>query len=208
MTKSTTEAGGKGRWTVMKMIKNGSIVGTSNDGGGLEASGARREQVATRRLYKEQRAMSKEERLAIESVTNWKNFGRRLIEREVEVDQDEDFPKPPPQYTLSSRMRKVSTNFYFYLFEYRPQHCLSYRLVRLFTRTRAELRPTKASCRFKPVEKYAVSCPVPTSLIMILEVQMRAVLAYQEDLPTDVASMSTPSSPHTFRLHSARRTLH
>jgi hypothetical protein len=87
---------------------NGSVIGTNNDGGGHDAIGARREQVATRRLYKEQSAMSEKERLAIESVTNWKNFGRRLIKREE--DQGEDFLKPS-QYTLSSRIRTVSSNF-------------------------------------------------------------------------------------------------
>ena len=208
MTRSTTEAGGRGRWLVMNMIKNGSIAGTNNDGGGHEASGARREQVATRRLYKEQRAMSTKERLAIESVTNWKNFGRRLIKRE-EVDQEEDFIKPP-QYTLSSRTRNVSSNF----LNTSPTPALPLLSILLFDsflpRTlNKPNRPTKASYRFKPYEKDAVgSCPVPHSLIMILLAQMRAVLAYLEDLPTYVASISTPSSHHTYRLHSTRVTLH
>ena len=123
------------------MIKNCSITGTNNNGGGHEASGERREQVATRRLYKEQRAMSKKERLAIKSVTNWKIFGRRLMKREEEVDQEDDFLKSP-QYTLSSRTRTVSSNFVIcYLFEYLTDPSIAIlidSLVRLIPPTHTE----------------------------------------------------------------------
>ena len=126
---------------VMNMIKNGSISRTNNNGGGHEASGERREQFATRRLYKEQRAMSKKERIAIKSVTNWKNFGRRLMKREEEVDQEEDFLKPS-QYTLSSKARTVSSNFVIcYLFEYLTDPSIATlidSLVRLIPPTRTE----------------------------------------------------------------------
>ena len=156
--------------------------------------------------------MSEKERLAIESVTNWKNFGRRLIKREE--DQGEDFLKPS-QYTLSSRIRTVSSNFVVcFCLNTLPTPALPFLSILLFDsflpRTlNKPNRPTKASYRFKPYEQDAVgSCPVPPSLIMILLAQMRAVLAYREDLPTYVASMSTPSSHHTYHLHSARRTLH
>jgi hypothetical protein len=108
MTRPTPEGVGRRRWKETITINNDNRVGSNSVSGDHEASerGARREIVATRRLHRNAGAMSKKRRLAIESASIWRSFGRWFINRE-EIDE-EDFPMPP-QYTLSSRITTASS---------------------------------------------------------------------------------------------------